>query len=71
MQHTTSGQVTLTLETIGNTPPQDTISDRTCALGHRNAGEKCKCKSCPLRQQVAQPNAIEAEEDPERWDGLS
>jgi hypothetical protein len=65
LQHTTSGQVILTIEQQRK-PNQAT--ERNCATRDRHGAATCKCKTCPLRQAAEQSHL---EEDPERWDGLS
>jgi hypothetical protein len=46
--------------------------ERSCSTMRTHTADKCKCKSCPLRD--AGNGSIvqhDVEEDPERWDGLS
>jgi len=66
LQHTTSGHVNTTIEQQAT---RIQTADRTCAIRDRHAAGPCKCKSCPLRNEVTEQIAVE--EDPERWDGLS
>jgi hypothetical protein len=50
----------------------EATSVRSCSPTRSHTADKCKCKSCPLRNAGQDTIAQhDVEEDPERWDGLS